>query len=174
MDSTTPEHAKQERQPLQDRSPRPAGFFSRLEAFTIDLVILSIVQLVGSAFIQTFLRFFKLTGLVSNIQSVLENSTFNIVSGSILMTLFVIGYFTFFWTLVGFTPGKAILGLKIVRRNGSKMSFLRSLVRFFAYWISALPLFLGFFWVLWDGHRQSWHDKIAGTQVMYIPKNPHK
>jgi uncharacterized RDD family membrane protein YckC len=156
------------------RSSRPAGFFSRLEAFVVDLIILSIVQLGGSAFINAFLKFFRLTGLVENFKTILENSTFNIVVGSALMTLLVIGYYTFFWTLVGYTPGKAILGLKVVRKNGGKLSFGRSLLRFFSYWISMLPLFLGFFWVLWDSKRQGWHDKIAGTQVLYIPKNSPK
>jgi uncharacterized RDD family membrane protein YckC len=156
------------------RSSRPAGFFSRLEAFVVDLIILSIVQLGGSAFINAFLKFFRLTGLADKIKTILENSTVNIVVGSALMTLLVIGYFTFFWTLVGYTPGKAVLGLKVVRKNGGKLSFGRSLVRFFAYWISMLPLFLGFFWVLWDSKRQGWHDKIAGTQVFYIPKNTPK
>jgi uncharacterized RDD family membrane protein YckC len=111
---------------------------------------------------------------VAYIETILENSTFQIGSGAVLITLLVIGYYTFFWTLVGFTPGKAILGLKVVRRNGAKLSFGRSLVRFFSYWISAIPLFLGFFWVLWDRNHRAWHDKIAGTQVLYIPKNPHK
>jgi uncharacterized RDD family membrane protein YckC len=152
----------------------PAGFFSRLEAFTIDLVILSIAQLVGSALIQTFLKFFRLTGLATSIKTMLENSTYNITIDVGIFTLFVIGYFTFFWTLLGFTPGKAFLGLKIVRRNGAKLSFGRSILRFFSYWISAIPLFLGFFWVIWDPNRQSWHDKIAGTQVMYLPKKPIK
>jgi uncharacterized RDD family membrane protein YckC len=156
------------------RSSRPAGFFSRLEAFVVDLIILSVVQLGASAFIQAFLRFFKLTGLVANIQTILENSTYNIAIATTVTTLFVIGYYTFFWTLVGYTPGKAVLGLKVVRKNGGKLSFGRSLLRFFAYWISMLPLFLGFFWVLWDSKRQGWHDKIAGTQVLYIPKNPSK
>jgi uncharacterized RDD family membrane protein YckC len=152
----------------------PAGFFSRAVAFIIDLVILSVAQLVGAALIQTLLKFFRLTGLVENIKTILESSAFQIGSGAVLLTLLVIGYYTFFWTLVGFTPGKAILGLKVVRSNGKKLSFGRSLVRFISYWISAIPLFLGFFWVLWDSKRQSWHDKIAGSQVVYIPKNPHK
>jgi len=152
----------------------PAGFFSRAVAFIIDLVILSVAQLVGAALIQTLLKFFRLTGLVANIKTILESSAFQIGSGAVLITLLVIGYYTFFWTLVGFTPGKAILGLKVVRSNGEKLSFGRSLVRFFSYWISAIPLFLGFFWVLWDSKRQCWHDKIAGSQVVYIPKNLHK
>lgn len=153
-------------------TPHPAGFFSRFEAFVVDLVILVIVQLVASSFIQTILRFFRLTGLVTRIQAWLENSTIDLAVGSALMALFVIAYFTFFWTLVGFTPGKAILGLKVVKRDGNKPSFFRSLLRFFAYWVSAIPIFLGFFWVLWDSKRQGWHDKIAGTQVIYIPRKP--
>ena len=156
------------------RTSHPAGFFSRSLAFVIDLIILSVIQLVGTALIQTLLRFFRLTGLVSYVKTLLESSTFQIGSGAVLLTLLVIGYYTFFWTLVGFTPGKAVLGLKVVRRNGAKLSFGRSLLRFFSYWISAIPLFLGFFWVLWDSKRQGWHDKIAGTQVLYIPKNLRK
>jgi uncharacterized RDD family membrane protein YckC len=156
------------------RISHPAGFFSRSMAFVIDLIILSVVQLVGTALIQTLLRFFRLTGLVSYVKTLLESSTFQIGSGAVLLTLLVIGYYTFFWTLVGFTPGKALLGLKVVRKNGTKLSFGRSLLRFFSYWISAIPLFLGFFWVLWDSKRQGWHDKIAGTQVLYIPKNLRK
>ena len=152
----------------------PAGFFSRSLAFTIDIFILIVIQLVGSAFVQAILGFFRLTGLVEYIKTILENATYNLALGAVLTTLVIIGYYTFFWTLVGFTPGKAILGLKIARKNGSKVSFGRALVRFFAYWISALPLFLGFFWVLWDPKRQGWHDKIAGTQVFYTPKNLHK
>ena len=174
MAPTTPQPAEPRRLPPQVRLSRPAGFFSRFEAFIIDLVILSLVQLIGSAFIQAFLRFFRLTSLAAYFITVLENSFINFAGGAILITLLVIGYYAFFWSLVGFTPGKAILGLKVVRKNGAKVSFGRAILRFFAYWISAIPLFLGFFWVLWDPNRQGWHDKIAGTQVLYFPKNPHK
>lgn len=170
----TPELVEQRNPPHGTRQPHPAGFFSRFEAFVIDLVILSIVQLVSSAFIQTILRFFRLTGLVGRIQALLDNTTLNIAVGSAIFSLFVIGYFVFFWTLVGFTPGKALLGIKVVRMNGGKLSFGRSLLRFFSYWISAIPIFLGFLWVLWDPNRRAWHDKIAGTQVLYIPKRAHK
>lgn len=174
MASMTPEIVPLQAPTHTIRQPHPAGFFSRFEAFVIDLVILSIVQLVSSAFIQTILRFFRLTGLIGRIQAFLDNTTLNIVIGSSVFALFVIGYFVFFWTLVGFTPGKAILGIKVMRMNGAKLSFGRSLLRFFCYWISALPIFLGFLWVLWDPKRRAWHDKIAGTQVLFIPKKARK
>jgi len=173
MVPATPRTQKPGGLPTKVQPYLPAGFFSRSAAFIVDLVILGLVQLLGSAFIELFLRFFRLSGLVGNLRAIWENSTYNIFAGSLVMTLVVIGYFAFFWSLVGFTPGKAILGLKVVRKDGAKVSFGRALVRFFAYWISALPLFLGFFWVLWDPGRRGWHDKIAGTQVLYIPRKPH-
>jgi uncharacterized RDD family membrane protein YckC len=174
MATTTPQRTEPGHLPPKVRPSRPAGFFSRFEAFVIDLVILIIVQLVGSAFIQTILRFFKLTSLAAYFKSLLENSALNLAGGAFLITLLVIVYYTFFWSLVGFTPGKAFLGLKVVRKDGKHVSFGRALLRFLAYWVSAIPLFLGFLWVLWDPNRQGWHDKIAGTQVLYIPKKPHK
>jgi len=174
MAATLPQSAASHSQKAQIPSSRPAGFFSRSVAFIIDLVILSVVQLVGSVFIDKFLGFFKHIGWVAKIIAFLDNPTYSVLISSVVMTLFVIVYFLFFWTLVGFTPGKAILGLKIVRKDGAKLSFGRAIVRFFAYWISAIPFFLGFFWVLWDSKSRGWHDKIAGTQVLYIPKNPHK
>ena len=168
------ESAKTEHPKHIVRTSHPAGFFSRFEAFVIDLVILFIVQLVGSAFIQMALRFFRLFGIIPSLQDLLQNSTTEYTAGSIVIGLFVIGYFVFSWTLVGFTPGKALMGLKVVTKNGEKSSFFRSLLRFFCYWISAIPIFLGFLWILWDPKRQGWHDKIAGTQVIYTPKKAHK
>ena len=169
MESTTQETQKKHR-PSSVKTTRPAGFFSRSVAFIIDLAILSITQLVGSALIGSLLKFFRLAGLAADIKTYLENSTVNLASGAVLTSLLVIVYFTFFWTLVGFTPGKAIMGLKIVEKDGTKISFGRSIVRFLSYWISLIPLGLGFFWVLWDPKRKGWHDKIAGTQVLYVPK----
>jgi uncharacterized RDD family membrane protein YckC len=174
MDSTSPQQNASSNSPENIPAPQTAGFFSRFEAFVIDLVILSLVQLVGSAFIQTMIEFFRLSGVVTRIQSLLADSRIEFAAGVTLMTLLVILYFVFFWTLVGYTPGKAILGLRVVRTNGSKLSYYRSLVRFFSYWVSAIPIFLGFFWVLWDSKRQGWHDKVAGTLVVYTHKKVHK
>jgi uncharacterized RDD family membrane protein YckC len=174
MASTTPQAADVKFRPARVRSHRPAGFFSRTEAFVLDLIILGIIELIGTAFIQYFLYIFRFLWFVKAFKTWLQNANNNLNVSAVLIALFVIAYFTFCWALVGFTPGKAAVGLKVVRTNGKKLSFGRSLLRFIAYWISAIPLFLGFFWILWDSKRQGWHDKIAGTQVVYLPRKPHK
>jgi uncharacterized RDD family membrane protein YckC len=72
-----------------------------------------------------------------------------------------------FWRFYGATPGKSALALKIVdARDGGAPSSLQLLVRFFAYLVSALPLYLGFFWIAVDRRKQGWHDKIARTVVI--------
>ena len=44
----------------------------------------------------------------------------------------------------------------------------RAWVRLVGYWVSSLPLALGYIWVALDRRKQGWHDKIAGTQVVKL------
>ncbi len=55
----------------------------------------------------------------------------------------------------------------MLRSNGEKLSFWRAVRRAVGYALAALPLFLGFFWILMDDRRQGWHDKLADTVVVY-------
>ena len=72
-----------------------------------------------------------------------------------------------FWYFKSATPGKMILGIKIVdARTMGKASTGKLCLRYLGYYISALILGLGFFWVGWDSRKQGWHDKIAGTLVI--------
>ena len=73
-----------------------------------------------------------------------------------------------FWRYCGATPGKIALGLKIVdARSGVAPGILQLIVRFIAYAVSALPLYLGFLWAAVDRRKQGWHDKIARTIVIH-------
>jgi uncharacterized RDD family membrane protein YckC len=74
------------------------------------------------------------------------------------------------WTWKGTSVGKICLGLKIVRTDGTPIDFAVALVRSLAACFSFIVFFLGFFWAGWDRDKQSWHDKIAGTVVVQVPK----
>ncbi len=72
-----------------------------------------------------------------------------------------------FWLYRSATPGKMMLGLRIIRVDGQrKLTPLQSIGRYLGYYVSMLPLFLGFFWVAFDDKKQGWHDKLAGTIVI--------
>ncbi len=85
----------------------------------------------------------------------------------IVLAITFAGYFIVLWTLTGWTIGKGLLGLRVVRMDGRPMNLARSLIRYWAYFVSLIPLGAGFWWVLISDRRQGWHDKIAGTYVLY-------
>lgn len=80
-------------------------------------------------------------------------------------------YHLVFWTWKGTTVGGIILGLRIVRIDGSPINLPVAVVRLLGGFFSAALFFLGFFWAGWSQERQSWHDKIAGTVVVRTPKS---
>jgi uncharacterized RDD family membrane protein YckC len=84
--------------------------------------------------------------------------------------LVALAYFTGMWAWKGTTVGGIVLGLKVVRMDGQPVTFAVALVRALAGAFSIVVLFLGFLWIAWDAERQSWHDKIAGTVVLKLPR----
>ena len=87
-----------------------------------------------------------------------------------VMFLVALVYFVGLWTWRGTTVGGVVLGLKVARQDGERLTFLVALVRAFAGAFSLIFLFLGFLWIAWDKEKQAWHDKIAGTVVVRLPR----
>ena len=72
-----------------------------------------------------------------------------------------------FWLYKQATPGKMAMSARVVdARTGNTLSIGQSIVRYLAYFIAMLPLFLGIIWVAFDPRKQGWHDKLAGTVVI--------
>jgi uncharacterized RDD family membrane protein YckC len=72
-----------------------------------------------------------------------------------------------FWIYKSATPGKMIFGAKIVDADtGGALTTGQAIGRYFAYYVSLLPLCLGFLWVAFDARKQGFHDKLAGTVVV--------
>jgi uncharacterized RDD family membrane protein YckC len=72
-----------------------------------------------------------------------------------------------FWLTKQATPGKMVVSAKVVdAKTGGKLSVGQSIGRYLAYYLSLLPLGLGFIWVAFDARKQGWHDKLAGTVVV--------
>lgn len=78
--------------------------------------------------------------------------------------IFVIG----FWKYKSATPGKMAFNCVIVNASDFQpVSTGRLVLRYFMYIVSYLFLFLGVIWVAFDSRKQGWHDKIAGTVVIF-------
>jgi uncharacterized RDD family membrane protein YckC len=144
---------------------RAAGFVSRCLAFLIDVVLVSIL-IRGTGWMLEDIRMvtglsFYLPGLTTGDVATPIQVT---VIGGLLMSA---AYFLFFWTVAGVTPGKGLMGLRIVTRAGHAMSLGRSVIRLLGYTVSTVLSGLGYGWIATDNWREGWHDKIARTTVVY-------
>lgn len=83
-----------------------------------------------------------------------------------VLGLWVLFYMTWFVGRFGATPGKMLLGIKIVRSDGSPVSYLRAFARFWAHQLSANIMYIGFIIALFDEQRRGLHDHICDTRVI--------
>ena len=120
-----------------------AGLLERLAAFALDLILVIIA--------------FRVLGIRGPDD---EGRFF----------LLLIAYHVGFWAWKQTTVGGIICNLRLVRTDGGRLSFVDALVRGLSGILSVVVVGLGMLWVLKDSERQSWHDKIAGTYVVKVPK----
>lgn len=155
-----------------------AGFISRAVGFVLDLlIVIAIIWIVNFAItlpLEYFLDFNinrcpALVGSEFNLRDVKGEwlCVAVIATQTILSLLVGPAYFILLWSMGGQTVGQYVSGVRVVRLDGRKMNFMRSLVRYLGYFVSALALGLGYLWVLWDDRRQGFHDKMARTAVVY-------
>lgn len=72
-----------------------------------------------------------------------------------------------FWMWMQATPGKMLVRSIIVdAHTGGKPTTRQCIIRYLGYYVSLIPLGLGFLWVAFDKRKQGWHDKLAGTVVI--------
>ena len=79
-------------------------------------------------------------------------------------------YYIVFWTWKQTSFGGLVCQLRLVRADGMPLSFADSLVRGLAGIFSLLVVGIGALWIIRDPEGQAWHDKIAGTYVVKVPR----
>jgi uncharacterized RDD family membrane protein YckC/cytoskeletal protein CcmA (bactofilin family) len=89
-------------------------------------------------------------------------------SGGTLLVLAI--YAAIMWKLKGTTVGGIVCDLKVVRIGGGPLDWGTAAIRALACFLSLVVAGLGFIWIAIDHEHQAWHDKIAGTVVVRVPK----
>lgn len=75
------------------------------------------------------------------------------------------------WKLRGTTVGGLVFDLRVVRLDGRELDWETTLIRALGCFLSLAVAGLGFFWIAFDDAKQAWHDKIAGTVVVRVPRS---
>jgi len=135
---------------------RPAGFWIRFVAVVIDGAVLLVAQgiLFGAGWM--------LWGGGMHVGMLVTGATrlFSSIIGA--------GYSIVFHWLWGQTLGKMALQIRVVSMDGGPLSFGQSVGRYFATFLSALILGIGFIMAGVRPDKRALHDLLAGTRVEYI------
>jgi uncharacterized RDD family membrane protein YckC len=83
----------------------------------------------------------------------------------------LLAYHIGFWVWKQTTVGGIICNLRVIRSDGTPVALPEALVRGFSAILSLAALGIGGLWILVDPERQAWHDRIAGTYVVKVPRN---
>jgi len=139
-----------------------AGFWSRFGAYLVDLILVGIVVSIIAAVlgIDSFVDTTDSTGATRSFR----------VSGSyqLLNLLVAAPYFLYLEGTSGQTLGKKLLGIQVVAADTLQpgIGYGKAAIRYLGRILSAIACLLGYLWMLWDGEKQTWHDKMASTKVV--------
>ena len=127
-----------------------SAFYKRALAHVIDIVIITVLITVPMEW------YLKSTSV-----SVVERTLLE--SGS---QLFLLLLTIFMWIKFQGTPGKKVMKIKVVDNEGNPLRPMHAIGRYFAYFLSVLPLFLGFAWSLFDKEKRCFHDIVSKSKVI--------
>lgn len=140
------------------------GFWIRFLAFLIDSTIatIAISPLVTTLIGATIVSNYDLQDTVQMMQFLSDWSLQLSVHLLFMGTIFIL-----FWVMKSSTPGKMLFRAYIVdAKTPGKASPIQSVIHYFGYFVSTIPLCLRFFWIAFDKRKQGWHDKLSGTLVI--------
>lgn len=148
----------------QPASRAYAGLQLRIVAFILDVMVLIAF---GMLFVAAVLAL-----LVIDADNGNPSDRAFLISGVILALYFVAFvplYHILLWSSRGQTVGMMAVHIKVLSRNGGRVTRPQSALRLFGYVASVLPLFLGLLMALFDHKRRTLHDRLAGTVVVEEP-----
>ncbi len=70
---------------------------------------------------------------------------------------------------IGWSLGRALLGIEVVQSDGAAVGFGRLMLRELAHLLDTLSVFVGWLWPLWDSRRRTFADLLLRTEVHCVP-----
>lgn len=107
-------------------------------------------------------------GVIDGIILLIPNLAFNYVVPYAGAFMFGFLYYPLFNSSpLQATPGKAIMGIAVLSEEGNTISLKAAIIRHATSLLSALFLCIGYFMNLFTAKRQTLHDMVAQTVVVY-------
>ena len=145
-----------------ERTGAYAGLVTRTIAYCLDIAVINLVAFLTGAAVALA------ASLVGGLPDVVKKA--GVVVGGVAYVLRVIGYFVTFWSTTGQTLGSRVMRIRVTDALGAaKVTPLRAVVRVGGLVLATIPLFAGFWIMLWDDRRRCLQDRLARTTVVHAP-----
>ncbi len=82
------------------------------------------------------------------------------------------GFYAISWSRGGQTLGMTAWRIHLLDTDGQPPSWRQIAVRLLTAPLSFASLGMGYLWFYVDDNRQTWHDRLSGTMVVHLPKQP--
>ncbi|MBA3653759.1 MAG: RDD family protein [Actinobacteria bacterium] len=117
----------------------------------------------GTRFVAALIDGFIIVVVTTVLRLVFSNAL-----AQLLNLVLGVAYFTYLeGSASGQTIGKRVMNIRVVDlATGMPIGPTRALIRYFGRFVSAVVIGIGYFWMLWDDERQTWHDKFANAAVV--------
>ncbi len=137
----------------------PCGLLRRVASMVYDTLLVVALVMVAAAFV------------------VLPAGS-EIRSGTLWFQAYILvvwwAYFAVCWRLRAQTVGMRAWRVKLVAKEGERVSWGGTVVRFLVAWVSAAALGLGFLWSLFEPRRRTWHDMASASRLVLLPKQARR
>lgn len=148
----------------------PASLCRRLAAAFYDVLLsCALLMVVTLVYQQVILRLIYGNNHLQKLADSGQLDSDPVLSSLLLISLFA--FFAKFWTHNGQTLGMQVWGIRVQNTDGTAIDLWQALLRFCCAIFSWLPLGLGYWWLLFDTHRRTWHDIYSESQVVHLPKD---
>jgi uncharacterized RDD family membrane protein YckC len=147
---------------------RYAGFWIRFLARVIDGILLGFVNAIVRIPLVVMLGV-GMGGMRGTGSLVFLPMAAGLIAISVFISIVVAAaYEVYFVSTRGATIGKIVLGLKIIRADGSPVPAGLALGRYFAQWLSGAILLIGYIMAGFDSQKRALHDRICETRVIHV------
>jgi len=133
---------------------KPAEFWRRLVAYLLDSIIVIVLFFIIVNILAKSFRFHK----AEDVRTLMRMTS---------LFLWLIYFILFESSSLQATPGKLIMKLKVVNREGEKITVIRAFLRYLARLLSMIILGIGYLFMLSDIRKTALHDILTRTSVIY-------
>ena len=138
---------------------KPAGFWIRFAAAFIDAIFTNVLTWIVVSIIGE-----KVIVVGDPAGTTLEIKA---TTAAVLLIYAIIFFIIFTASHFRGSPGKLICGIQVLDKNMTQISIGKSIGRYLAEILSAIPFMIGYMIAGWNSEKKALHDMICGTRVVY-------